>query len=130
MFKVLCACPVPVKEYDKTPIPLEVLSLIALSEKEKYFDELQIWYDNEAPDPILVGIKAGANSWEKDIWLLARWGAEKVGFEYLEAEAVKRLTATITSKAKEVKAKAEGILRDTKQEALNHLDNGSTIYYG
>lgn len=53
-----CLCPrkVNVEDYDVTPIPLEILDLIALSKRENYFNKIEIWYDEKSPDPVCVGI--------------------------------------------------------------------------
>lgn len=53
----LCPCKVDVENYNVTPIPVEILELIALSKKENYFNKIQIWYDEKSPDPFCVGIK-------------------------------------------------------------------------
>ena len=47
---------VPTADYDKTPIPVEILDLVALSINENYFKEIEIWYDDKNPDPVCVGI--------------------------------------------------------------------------
>lgn len=54
-----CICPrkVSVEDYDISPIPNEILDLISLSKREKYFNKIQIWYDDKSPDPFCVGIK-------------------------------------------------------------------------
>ena len=57
MFKVLCPRIVNLKEYNITPVPVEILDLCALSVREGYFDALQIWYDDKTPDPVCVGVK-------------------------------------------------------------------------
>lgn len=57
VFSTLCPRVVDVTEYDKTPIPVEVLDLIALSKKENYFNKISIWYDDETADPACVGHK-------------------------------------------------------------------------
>ena len=55
-FKCLCPREVIVKEYDATPIPVEILDLVALSVNEDYFNKIEIWYDHETPDPVCVGM--------------------------------------------------------------------------
>jgi hypothetical protein len=55
IFSTLCPRKVDFKQYDKTPIPLEVLKQIAFSIKEKHFSEIYIWYDDKSPDPFVVG---------------------------------------------------------------------------
>tara|TARA_R110000868_G_scaffold131960_4_gene342355 strand:- start:760 stop:1431 length:672 start_codon:yes stop_codon:yes gene_type:complete len=56
VFKTLCPRSVDVSEYDITPIPVEILDLIALSVGEKYFGQIEIWYDEKSPDPVCVGM--------------------------------------------------------------------------
>lgn len=58
VFKTLCPKQVDVRDYDVTPIPVEILDLVALSVNEKYFDEIQIWYDEKTPDPVCVGMNS------------------------------------------------------------------------
>jgi hypothetical protein len=70
-----CLCPtrVMVKEYDKTPIPLDVLKAIKHCINDKHFSAIQIWYDDRSPDPFVVGsigtytmsarIKKGNGDW-------------------------------------------------------------------
>lgn len=60
VFETLCPRRVEVEKYSITPIPVEILSLIALSKNEKYFDTIQIWYDDKSPDPACIGVKDNA----------------------------------------------------------------------
>lgn len=55
IFETLCPSKVDFKEYNKTPIPLEVLKELSFCVKENYFTEIKIWSDDKAPDPIAVG---------------------------------------------------------------------------
>jgi len=55
VFEQLCPRKVSVFEYNITPIPVEILDLIALSKKESYFNKIEIWYDDKNPDPVCVG---------------------------------------------------------------------------
>ena len=55
VFETLCPRKVNITEYDKTPIPVEILNLVGLSVKEEYFSKIEIWYDDENPDPACVG---------------------------------------------------------------------------
>lgn len=54
-FKTLCPSKVDVKNYNLTPIPVEILDLVALSIKEDYFAKIEIWYDEKDPDPVCIG---------------------------------------------------------------------------
>ena len=55
MFNVLCPVKTNIRQFNITPIPLEILDLVSLSEKEQYFSEIEIWYDDKKPDPVCVG---------------------------------------------------------------------------
>lgn len=52
----LCPRKVNVREYNVTPIPVEILELVSLSNKEKYFSRVEIWYDEKTPDPFAIGM--------------------------------------------------------------------------
>lgn len=56
MFETLCPSSIPVEEFSITPIPVEILSLIALSKREGYFNEIKIRWDDKSPDPVVIGI--------------------------------------------------------------------------
>jgi hypothetical protein len=56
IFDTLCPMHVDLKEYRKTPIPLEVMQQIVQSVRDKHFTRIQIWYDDKAVDPLAVGI--------------------------------------------------------------------------
>lgn len=56
VFSTLCPRKVDIKAYDKTPIPVEILDLAALSVREQYFNKIEIWYDDKAPDPACIGV--------------------------------------------------------------------------
>lgn len=96
-----CLCPrkVKIEEYNVTPIPVEILDLVALSKREKYFDEVQIWYDEKSPDPFCVGSMqrpGSAYNWDKVYYLLGKWGDVKQSFEELKARATERYKAMKT----------------------------------
>jgi hypothetical protein len=56
VFTLLCPRRVDIQDYDKTPIPVEILELAALSVKENYFTRIEIWYDDKTPDPACIGV--------------------------------------------------------------------------
>lgn len=85
MFAILCPMKVELKKYEKSPIPLEALSLIALANEQAYFKSIRIWYDDKAADPIAVGEASGG-----ELYLIARWGAEDKSLQALEDEAYKK----------------------------------------
>lgn len=55
--ETLCPTKTTLEEFSAIPLPLEALNDVALSIKEDYFDELEIWWDNESPDPFIIGIR-------------------------------------------------------------------------
>jgi hypothetical protein len=130
VYETICPAKVKYKEYGKTTIPLDVLSLIALSEKEGYFDEIQIWYDDKNPDPIAVGSKK-EGSWNHVFYPIARWGHELMPFEMLRNEALQRYKhSTILSlknKMHECKNKLENI--DVAVEMYFNAENNSYDVY-
>lgn len=56
VFETLCPRKVDIAQYSATPIPVEILSLAAMSKKEEHFNKIEIWYDDETPDPFCIGI--------------------------------------------------------------------------
>jgi len=65
----LCGRQVDMEEFEVTPIPVEVLDLIALSVKEKYFTKLEVWYDEKDKDPFVVGLV--------EYWYVSSWKQDK-----------------------------------------------------
>lgn len=68
VFETLCPRKVDVKDYDITPIPVEILDLVALSKKEKYFQKIEIWYDDKNPDPLCVGTTCSYYGYRNGSW--------------------------------------------------------------
>jgi hypothetical protein len=116
VYETICPAKVNYKQYAKTAIPLEVLSLIALSEKEGYFKEIQIWYDDKTPDPFAVGFRKRSGStydWDYEFYTIARWGDALRPFEELKEMAIKSFHKTqklgLQSKMIEAKQKLESL---------------------
>ncbi len=55
VFETLCPTKVDIADYDKTPIPVELLELVKMSFDEKYFTKIEVWYDDKSVDPVIVG---------------------------------------------------------------------------
>lgn len=71
------------KSYDSEAIPLKVLSMIALCEKEKYFKRIEIWYSEKNPDPLVIGKRfrdavdeEKQYTWRMVSHKIAQWGAK------------------------------------------------------
>lgn len=56
ILRTLCPAKDSIENFKTTPIPLEVLDLIGLSVRERYFGKIEIWYDDKNPDPCVIGI--------------------------------------------------------------------------
>lgn len=129
VFETLCPRKVDFKDYNKTPIPLEILDLIALSVKEEYFDKLQIWYDDMTPNPVCLGLRYESESgwknkydWRMDAYLLGKWGDVKHSFETLTKMATKRF--------KEERTVYYNTNLKTAQRGLEDLDNEAFTKFG
>jgi hypothetical protein len=90
VYETICPSKVAVESYGKSAIPIDVLSHVALCKQEKYFNKLEVWYDDKHPDPILVGYLS--KSYDSDIHIIARWGDEIVPFEQLVEKAIHRFS--------------------------------------
>ena len=63
----LCPVKVRVQNYNITPIPVEILDLIALAQKENYFSKIEVWYDDKNPDPFVIGVKGKWYSYQSGV---------------------------------------------------------------
>lgn len=89
VYGYLFAKEMPIEKYDRGPIPLRVLQVAALAQREGWFDRLEVWCPESAQDkdPLLVGV-SGPHGGTKHI--LARWGDALAPFDELVALARKR----------------------------------------
>lgn len=82
VFETLCPRKVKVQEYDKTPIPVEILDLVALSNREHYFTDVQIWYDDKTPDPACVGLIGEYTVYDRKYGTIAKVKTESEAIQY------------------------------------------------
>lgn len=131
VFETLCPRKVKVQDYDKTPIPVEILGLVALSTKEKYFDGIEIWYDDKTPDPACIGLRRNTNfdpkfpTWERgfDRYLIGRWADVKQSLEALTDKAKALFIA------KQKSTIEDNIIKEQRKlEDLGHLANEAFGY--
>lgn len=127
VYETLCPAKEDYRKYRRTPIPLEVLSLIAMSEKERYFDGIEIWYDEKSPDPFAIGYKK-ETEWTRRHYCIARWGDELRPFDELKQKAIKlfRKSAhlSLLKKISDAKALIENIDVNTER----YFDSESQHY--
>jgi len=114
---------VEVEAYDKEPIPMEVMSLVALAKKENYFKGgIHVMWSDAMPDPAVVGQKDGSYwSISHDLYLIGRWGPEKVPFEVLEQRAFTLWKANTKSKLEDTIAHSQGQLASLDAQANKHF---------
>lgn len=125
VYETLCPEKVELNRYDKTPIPLEVLGLIELAKREGYFDKIEIWYDDKAPDPLAVGYKykgPKSESWNSDKYTMARWGDVLRPFNELKALAVERFTHTKRIELNRTIASSKQQLETINIDVAAHFD--------
>jgi hypothetical protein len=108
VFATLCPTKAEVSKFDKSVIPVDVLSHVALCKQEGYFSKLEIWYDNKTPDPILVGYLT--SSYASPLHLIARWGDEIIPYEQLVEKAIRRYTGAFILGVKQTKQECETAL--------------------
>jgi len=77
----LCPMNIAVEKYTKSTIPLDVLKVLQYCKEQQMFDGYHIWWDDKAPDPLLIGWKWLSEddkdkkyTWRSDKYLIARWG--------------------------------------------------------
>jgi hypothetical protein len=125
VYETLCPNKTEFKAYKNTTIPLEVMKQIAFSVKEKHFDRIEIWADDKAPDPLVVGFNSKwynntvdenqrtvyfdskeeciaqpenedrAYESETKKYIVARWGDELRDFNELKSLAFDRLVTQV-----------------------------------
>lgn len=131
-FEELCPSKVNVEAYDKTPIPVEALSLVSLSKKEGYFDKIEVWYNDKNPDPAIIGYKytKGISAWEKDFYaeryLLARWSDVKATLAELTERAKKLFVLRTSNELTETIKRTQRALEDVEINANNKFGFAGT----
>lgn len=124
VYETLCPSKMNYKDYDKSAIPVEVLDLIALAEREGYFVDIKIWYDDKTPDPIAVGYGSHQYEFMRPKFLIAKWGDVIEPFDQLLLRArkifFKQRKAELQNKMIESKQKLESIQVDVVRYFQGH----------
>ncbi len=95
--------------------------MIALAVQEKYFQSIEIWYDDKTPDPLAVGLIKKTDGYSFDYFLIARWGDVLRPFEELKEKAIEVYT---NSSRINLKRKLVDV-----QNKLGSLDENSRAYF-
>jgi hypothetical protein len=85
----LCPVKVGISDYDKSPIPVEILSLVSLSVKEGHFQKVEIWYDDKMPDPACVGFVGEWICYDRSFSRVAVFNSES------EAQSLKKADTSV-----------------------------------
>lgn len=115
-----------VENFSNEPLPMRVLALIALCKQENYFTEMQVWYNPQIKDPILVGWAIDpASSWGGRIgYIIARWGDVLMSLPELRVHAIEkyvaRKRAEYTRRIAEMQAALERIDLDAQSKFLGN----------
>ena len=115
----LCPSKTNIENYKRTTIPLEVLQVYKLCKNHNMFEGFEIWYDDVAPDPMLVAWKWQSEeakeknySWMKERYLLARWGDCALELTELLEKGYQRIIQEIKDKALELSIIAKSMLEN------------------
>lgn len=127
IIKTLCPVQVSYINYKASTIPLDVLAEIDKCVKNGWYSKIDICYDDKSPDPFVIGFTHNENKWQRDMHLIARWGAELIPFELLEKKAIDRLRNTAKTKLGELKFKTEMALNDVDAYIDGLLSGGQNL---
>ncbi|MEM1225926.1 MAG: hypothetical protein AAGJ40_09515 [Planctomycetota bacterium] len=78
MYQVLCPASVKVAEYSRSPIPLRVLQVLSHARSLELFSDFYVWdkASQVLKEPVLVAYDKNEYSWDRKLYILARWGEE------------------------------------------------------
>lgn len=142
----ICPRHIDVKDYKKSTIPVEVLKVLKFAKDNQMYEGYEIWYNDIEPDPLLIGWNYSTDtarekkySWQKDRFLMARWGdcameipeLLQLGFDKLKQELIDKAKTSI-SICKSVLEEPEIHVRKILSEQPTKIDldttSSSTIY--
>lgn len=130
-FEVLCPTKIDIRNYNKTPIPVELLDIVALAVNEEHFDGIKVWYNDREKDPVIVGYKMldgkqFGSEWQSEVYsdryLIGRWADVKESLDSLIERAKKLFFASETLRLKKD-------IRDRNRE-LEDLENSIQNAFG
>lgn len=104
---ILCPREVPYTEYSASTIPLDVVKEIQKCVKHGWYKKIVVCYDDQSPDPFVIGLLPFEYEWRAERHIIARWGAELIPFEQMEEKAVNRLMDQTLEKLNDFKGKVE-----------------------
>lgn len=140
VWEMYCPAKAKLQDYDGSPIPYEILTLLQLVQDKRYFDTkagnskrkiegwIEVWSEaREDVDPLIVGVintkekyDWGWSSGDKAYYLVARWGMSLRKFEEIAEIAMNRWKNIR-------KAKAQAVINSLETDAQNHFYQGRFV---
>lgn len=138
-FQTLCPSKVDVKKYSHTPIPVELLETVSLCINEKYFDKIEVWFNETEKDPVIVGYAYDQTRTEKDFWykthyakkyLIGRWADVKASLDTLTKRARELFIASRKTQLTQDIRNYTRQLEDLELEADRNFGNAMPLTTG
>lgn len=123
VYKMLCPVSVEYKLYEASTLPLEVLQEIQRCEQNGWFKHIQVWYDDQSPDPFLIGFDH-KDTWQGNKFLIARWGDELLPFEQLLIKAIHRFKAAYNRALDRLIVDCQVRKNDVEADIQGYIDQG------
>jgi hypothetical protein len=121
IIRTLCPHYCHFKDYSHSTIPLEVLQEIQKCISHSWYKYIYVYYDDKTPDPFVIGYHEDS-AWDRHYHLIARWGAEIIPFELMEAKAIARLETEARIALNEAKIRVEAALKNVKDFVTSVMD--------
>lgn len=116
----LCPMHIAVEKYTKSTIPIDVLKVLQYCKEQEMFDGYSIWWDDTAPDPLLIGWKWMSETdkekkynWRSDKYLIARWGDCAMELPELIQKGFERIKQELIDKAHLAIEKCNSVLNNS-----------------
>jgi hypothetical protein len=101
VYKTVCSERCLIAEFKREAIPLRVLEVVGLAQKEGHFEKIEVWATPGKDDPVVVGYRKNpSNSFGHLLYLIARWGAELAPFKEIRKKAIELLTVKSVTQAR------------------------------
>lgn len=127
----LCPMHIAVENYTKSTIPLDVLKVLQYCKDQEMFDGYSIWWDDKAPDPVLVGWNWSSEEdkeknyyWRVDKYLIARWGDCSMEIPELMEKGFQRIRQQLLDKTNLAMEKCKAVLRNPDLYVRDILEDG------
>lgn len=91
IFSTLCPRTIEFTKYDKTPIPIDVLREASFCKHEKYFNKMEVWYNDNDPDPFLIGVLTMYKTYYKD----AKGDTKSTDYEFLNEDEINSFVGSV-----------------------------------